>query len=108
MSPMADLLPTATSRFGGPLGRAAWEATCSQEERKEYAMTSPKDAAPEPNPQKRVYYGMPEDIRTYTTEQWAEFSTQLAEIMINDLKNTGAWSDSEEPTSVDPKTEEQI
>ena len=34
MAPMADLLPTAASRFGGPLERAAWEATCPQEERK--------------------------------------------------------------------------
>ncbi len=108
MAPMADLLPTAASRFGGPLGRAAWEASCPQEERKEYAMTSPNDAAPEPKPQKRVYYGMPEDIRTYTTEQWEEFSTLLAERMINDLKNNGAWADSAEPIPVDPKTEEQI
>ena len=107
MAPMADLLPTAASRFGGPLGRAAWVASCSQEERKEYAMTSPKDAAPEPKPQKRVYYGMPEDIRTFTPEQWEEFSTQLAERMINDLKNTGVWPDSADQTPVDPKTEEQ-
>gem|GEM_PF-6857056 len=34
MAPLADLLPTAASRFGGSLGRAAWEAICSQEERK--------------------------------------------------------------------------
>ena len=71
-------------------------------------MTSPKDAAPEPKPQKRVYYGMPEEIRTFTPEQWEEFSTQLAERMINDLKNNGAWADSEDQTPVDPKTEEQI
>ena len=35
MALMADLLPTAASRFGGPMGRAAWEALCPQEERKE-------------------------------------------------------------------------
>jgi len=105
---MADLLPTAASRFGGPLGRAAWEVTCTQEERKECAMTSPKDAAPEPKPQKRLYYGMPEDIRTYTSDQWDEFATMHAERMMNDLTNAGAWPDSEDPTPVDPKKEEQI
>ena len=71
-------------------------------------MTSPKEVVPEPEPQKRVYYRMPEDIKTYTPEQWDEFATLLAERMINDLKNAGAWPDSEEPTPVDPKTEEQI
>ena len=108
MAPMADLLPTAASRFGGQLGRAAWEATCSQEERKEYAMTSPKEVVPESEPKKRVYYRMPADIESYTPEQWDEFATLLAERMINDLKNAGAWPDSEEPTPVDSKTEEQI
>jgi hypothetical protein len=108
MAPMADLLPTAASRFGGPLGRAAWEAICPQEERKEYAMTSPKDAVPEPEPQIRIYYRMPEDISTYTSERWDEFATLLAERMINDLKNARDWPDSEEPTPINPKTEEQI
>lgn len=36
MAPLADLLPTATSRFGGLLGRAAREARYTREEREDY------------------------------------------------------------------------
>ena len=103
MAPIADLLPTATSRFGGLLGRAAREARRTREEREEPAMTNPEKVMPEPKKRKRHYYGMPADISTYTPEQWNEFSTMLAEAVINDLKNNGAWPDSVDPTPVDGK-----
>ena len=66
-------------------------------------MTNPENATPEPKKQKRHYYGMPTDIGSYTPEQWDAFSTMLAETLINDLKNDGAWSEPVEPTPVDSK-----
>ena len=103
MAPTADVLPTATTRFGGLLGRAARDARYSREEREGHAMTKQENSAPEPENQKRHYYGMPADIGTYTPEQWHEFSTTLAETIINDLKNDGAWPESVAPTPGDQK-----
>ena len=103
MAPTADVLPTATTRFGGLLGRAARDARYSREEPEGHAMTKQENSAPEPKKQKRHYYGMPADIGTYTPEKWHEFSTMLAEAIINDLKNDGAWPESVDPTPVDQK-----